>query len=260
MVEDRTAALNESNRKLKRSEEELMAMNDAKNKFFGLISHDLRNPLKALNLTTAALHDHYETLDEAERRRIIRVINDSSQQTGVLLENLLLWVLSQMNMLKPHLKNVILQEQVEDCFELLKLTAAGKKIELQAEIPVGTMVLADPQLLSTILRNLITNAIHYSFEKSSVSVMAEEIDSLVKITVVDYGVGMTEENRQRLFRVDMRVHTRGTKNEQGSGLGLIITNEFVHLQGGTLTVESVPMKGSRFTFTLKKYIAEDETH
>ncbi len=253
MVEKRTSELKEANRKLMESEEELRAMNDSKNRFFGIISHDLRNPLKALSLTTQSLYEQYDALDEKEKYNIIRVVHETTTQTGQLLENLLLWVISQMNMLKPTLKKINLSSSLNDNIELLRLSAEKKNITLINNISKEYNVSADENLLSTIFRNLISNAIHYSYPNSEVIIIAVENNEETEISVIDKGVGISEENLEKLFRLDSKIKTKGTQNEQGTGLGLIITQEFIHLQGGKIEVKSIVNEGSVFTFTLKKY-------
>ncbi len=257
IVNERTGELREANRKLQASEQDLKATNDSKNRFFGIISHDLRNPLKALTLTTKTLYEQYDQLEEKEKHRIIRVIHESTSQTGSLLENLLLWVVSQMDMLQPTFRQVNLSALLNNNIELLQLIAGKKHIALINEIPSHYTVQADENLLSTIFRNLIGNAIHFSHPHSSVVITAVESGNRVQVSVTDQGVGISPENRQRLFRLDSRIRTKGTANEQGSGLGLIIVQEFVHLQGGDIRVESCEGKGSTFIFTLKKEQKDD---
>lgn len=253
VVEERTGELRDANQKLQLSEKELKAMNDSKNKLFSIISHDLRNPLKALKVTIRSLYEQYDSLSEEEKHSIISTIHQAVGQTGVLLENLLTWVVSQMNLLRPNLKKTDLCALLNASIELMQLEARKKNIRLAVKIPPQTYVLADENLLSTIFRNLISNAIHYSYPGSEVTVTAKEKDGVVEVAVADKGVGISKEDLERIFSPGSKLQTKGTANEQGTGLGLIITREFVLLHGGSIWVESSPDKGSTFIFTLQKY-------
>ncbi|MDR2037596.1 MAG: hypothetical protein LBQ60_06705 [Bacteroidales bacterium] len=253
IVEQRTRELQETNRKLVASEDELRAMNDSKNKFFGIISHDLRNPLKALNLTTRSLYEQYDSLNEEDKQRIIRTIYESADQAGTLLENLLLWVVSQMDLLHPNLQKTNLSALTDSNIDFSSVTANKKGIHIINRIPGDIDVWADTNLSSTILRNLISNAIHFSYPGSDIIISAKEKNEMVEISVSDHGIGIRQEDLERLFLLNAKIRTKGTGNEQGTGLGLIVTREFVHLQGGEIYVESIENKQTIFTFTLKKY-------
>lgn len=257
IVEERTSELKETNNKLMESEKELREMNDSKNKFFSIISHDLRNPLRALNLTTRSLFEQYDKLSDKEKYNIISVIHKSTQQTGVFVENLLTWVISQMNMLKANLKKTELASLVDSNIEFMQIEAQKKNIRLVAKLTPKTYVWADDNLFSTILRNLVSNAIHYSFQDSEITISAKENNGTIEVSVTDQGVGISEENLERIFSLSSKVQTKGTDNEKGTGLGLIIAQEFVHLHKGRIWVESEVNKGSTFIFTLQKYIESD---
>jgi len=254
LVAERTVELEETNEKLSRSEKELRAMNESKNKFFSIISHDLRNPLNALNITTQSLYEQYDGLGEEDKRNIIRIIYETTGQTHILLENLLLWVVSQMNMLKPSFRQITLSSLLDENIELLRLQAQKKGVSIINQIPEDLLVWVDKDMLSTVFRNLLSNAIHFSYQETEVTVSVSEINGKVEVTVTDKGIGMSEEDQEKLFRLDTKIRTRGTANEQGTGLGLIITREFVHLLGGEIRVESVINQGTTFFFTLNKKI------
>ncbi len=260
IVEKRTSELKETNQKLIESEKELRAMNDSKNKFFSIISHDLRNPLKALNLTARSLFEQYDNLTDKEKYNIISIIHKTTQQTGAFVENLLTWVVSQMNMLKPNLKKTSLASLVDSNIEFLQIEAQKKNIRLVVKVASEIYVWADDNLFSTILRNLISNAIHYSFSSSEITISAKENNGEIEVSVADQGVGISEENLKRIFSLSSKIQTKGTDNEKGTGLGLIIVQEFVHMHNGKIWVESEINKGSIFTFTLKKYTENDGTN
>ncbi|MDR0661514.1 MAG: hypothetical protein LBG19_12180 [Prevotellaceae bacterium] len=257
IVEERTSELRNTNQKLLASEKELRSMNDSKNKFFSIISHDLRNPLKALNLTTRSLYEQYDSLSEDEKYSIISIIHKTTNKTGMLLENLLTWVVSQMNLLKPHLKKAELSAIVDSNIEFMQIEAQKKKVNLASNVTKSIYVLADGNLLSTIFRNLISNAIRYSFPGSTITISAKDNNDVIEVSVADQGIGISPENIKRIFSLDSKIQTKGTDNEQGTGLGLIITHEFVQLHGGKIWVESEVNKGTIFIFTLWKFSEDD---
>jgi len=259
IVEERTMQLREANEKLSKSEKVLKAMNESKNKFFSIISHDLRNPLKALDVTSQSLYEQYDQLSEEEKLTIIRVIHETTGHTHILLENLLIWVVSQMNLLKPSFRQIGLSSLIDENIELMRLQAQKKELHLINKLSSELVVWTDTHLLSTILRNLLSNAIHFSYPGADIYVFAEDKGDQVEVSVVDTGTGISLEDQKKLFRLDMKIRTHGTENEQGTGLGLIITREFVHLLGGEIRVESEPGRGSTFLFTLNK-IPKNEVH
>jgi signal transduction histidine kinase len=149
-------------------------------------------------------------------------------------------------------KTLDLHEMVKKNINLLKMNADKKNIEVISDIKPNTMISADYDILTTVFRNLISNAIKFSYENSKVFIKAEESAKEITISVIDEGVGISKENIQKLFRIDIHYSTTGTSEEQGSGLGLILCREFVEKHGGKIWVESEENKGSTFKFTLSK--------
>lgn len=226
---------------------------DSKNKFFSIISHDLKNPLKSLRNITHSLYENYNETDEAEKQNSIRLIDQTTQHTDKLLDNLLLWVLSQRDMLSPNPEKVELSLLVDSTFLLLQAAAEKKNILLINNVLPDTLVYTDENMLSTILRNLISNAIKYSYPRGEVIIAIKEAGVKIEIHITDYGIGIPLQNIPYLFRPDSKFQTRGTNHEQGNGLGLIITREFITKLGEHIHVDSEIGKGSIFIFTLNKY-------
>ncbi len=247
----RTSELEEANLKLQTSEAELRAMNDSKNRFFGIISHDLRNPLRALDLTARQLDEQYDTLPDERKQAIIRTIHQTAGQTGALLDNLLLWVVSQMGMIKANIKLCGLQELADAAIDPLRLSASEKGVSICNRIQGKLWAMVDANLLQTVLRNLVANAVKHSYTGMEVEISACKVEGAVEISVTDHGTGIAPEHMATLFTPGTRLKRRGTAGEQGSGLGLIIVREFIHLQGGEIRAESTPGHGSTFTVTLK---------
>jgi len=238
---------------LRIANEELKKINNSKNKFFGIISHDLKNPLKSLN----TLFNQLNFIEKENRDDIIKIIQKETEKTGVLLENLLQWSLSQMDALEPDMQKIELNAEVNTIFDIFQLSADEKHVRLVNLVPQNRLVLADVNILSVIIRNLISNAIKYSYPNTDITISAVPNGDFVEISVEDKGIGISEKNAKKIFRLDSKLQTRGSSGESGTGLGLILVYEFVKLLGGKIGFQSEIEKGSKFTFSLKKY--QDET-
>lgn len=239
-------------KKLAILEENLRKTVIAKDKFFSIISHDLNNPFKALNMVSSLLYEQYSELSETEKLNAIRAINETAGQAGKLLENLLLWSLAQRNDIPYRPRNIDLNDRINSSIELFVLTAQKKDIHLINSVTESYSIEADPNMMITILGNLIGNAIKFSYQGSKVIISAKDRGNLIEISVSDTGTGMSMEDQQRLFRLDTKIKQNGTQNEQGTGLGLILCREFIEKQGGKIWMESEQGKGSTFIFTVLK--------
>ena len=250
LVQERTKELQEAN-------EELYETNAEKDKFFSIIAHDLKNPLSSFRNVTDYLHDNISDLSEEEFREFIIELNSTAKHVFDLLENLLEWARSQTGKLEYNPQNIDLSYVAKTNIELLKLNAIKKNIELTSDIPHNSYVLADSNMVTTVIRNLVSNAIKFTPEslhgsKKSIHVFSRDIGDKYEIHVKDNGVGIKEENIGKLFRIDVHHSTNGTSNEKGTGLGLILCKEFVEMHGGEIFVDSEYGKGSDFFFTLPK--------
>ncbi len=258
---DETAALTESfnkmahdlhleRQKLQETNQKLYEANVTKDKLYAIISHDLRNPFSTLRFLGELLYEDYDSLDEDERREYIQNIKQSSEHAFKLLEDLLQWSRLQRGKFSPQPEHLELSALVQETFNTLQPNARLKAIELHSELTSGTFVWADHNMVKTILRNLGDNAIKYTRQNGRVNIRAEKYDNKWRITVEDDGVGMKPEELKRLFRIDEAYSKRGTADEQGTGLGLLLCKEFVELSGGQIKAESAPDKGTRIIFTL----------
>ena len=178
------------------------------------------------------------------------IIHNAALLTFDLLENLLQWARAQTGRLQYKPQKFILSQLVENTIKLTESQAMNKQLTLINNIPENMVVFTDLNLLKTLFRNLINNAIKYTQPGGKVSVEAIKIPGFVQVTVSDTGVGIPPQGIEKLFRIDTLYSTAGTNNEKGTGLGLILCKEFVELQGGTLWVESELDKGSKFIFTI----------
>ncbi len=245
------------NQKLIDSEEELKQLNVTKDKFFSIIAHDLKNPFASMKNLSDLLHDNYSMLDEEDRVEIIASMKLTSQRIFELLENLLTWSRSQRGIINFNPDIVTPLFIVQNNFDLLAENAANKDIALINEIPDNMEIVADSNLLSTIIRNLTSNAIKFTPAGGNITVGATDAGDYTEFYVKDTGVGISEADIQKLFRIDISHTTIGTGAEKGTGLGLILCKEFVEKHDGRIWVESEISKGTTFKFTLKKMSLEN---
>jgi len=235
---------------LSRRERELEGANATKDRFFSIIAHDLKNPLSSLIGLVNLLHDDFDRLEAAKQKAFIRNIRESSNSLYALLENLLQWARSQTRQIDRKPEAVRLQELTESSFGLYRNAAAYKNITLINNVSGDMEAFADRGMVDVVVRNLLSNAIKFTGRDGTIRVAAGRQNGKVQVEVADNGVGMSAEDLGKLFRIDQKMHRRGTANEQGTGLGLIICREFIEMNGGGISVESEPGKGSRFIFTL----------
>jgi signal transduction histidine kinase len=238
------------NAKLNKSEKELLEINDNKDKFFTIISHDLRSPFGGLLGMTDMLVSDYNELSSDEIKEMIKIIKHSSNNIYELLNGLLEWARTQTGRMEYKFENLDLFENAMRAINFLKTNAFDKYIKIENEIKEKTFAFADENATSTILRNLVSNAIKYSNPGGIVEISSENIDNQVVISVSDNGVGMSEEDMNKLFKIEFRHTTVGTNKELGTGFGLVLCKELVEKQGGKIWVESELRKGSKFVFTL----------
>lgn len=235
---------------LKERENQLSELNATKDKLLSIIAHDLRSPFNAILGLSDLLISNTSNFDEAKNEMYLRIINSSAKNTLILLDNLLTWAKSQTgnNIFQPEKTNVtaIISELLEESESIAKI----KNIALTTLQTHDIELYADVNMLKTILRNLISNAIKYTHTHGVISISAIQNQNQIEITVLDNGVGMSEEIRNKLFDIDANITTTGTANEVGSGLGLILCKEFVEIHGGQIWVHSELGKGSAFVFSL----------
>lgn len=224
-----------------------------KNKFFNIVSHDLKSPLNSVNVLSTILLEDYDNLNEEEKLQKIRMISKTSRQGKVLLDNLQLWMLSQKEIIKPVFRQTNLTDEIEAVLQLLNPDIQKKELTITApNQPI--IVCTDKNMLSTILRNLIANAIKYTYRKGCILISVQEEKDCWHVRVKDNGVGMSPERAEKLFQIGTKVSSLGTEKEEGTGLGLLIVKEFINRLGENIQVKSIQGKGSIFTFTLHKTI------
>ena len=264
IVTDRTVELKKRNEELVSSKQlieeknavlenlliELRELNATKDKMFSIISHDLKNPFSTIMGFSRLLVEDLDSMRRDEINDFISRIDHTARSTYDLLENLLAWSRTQSGRLSVKPVPIHLAGIVERNKNFVRDLAFGKNIEIVTGVPDDCFVMADEYALDLILRNLITNAIKFSFHGSKLEVTVDANERTVAINITDHGTGMDEETLGKLFRNDVFHSTHGTDHEKGTGLGLILVKELVEKQGGKVSVKSKPAEGSTFTFTL----------
>jgi signal transduction histidine kinase len=247
---NRYLAKRKINRLLEEKNRQLALLNATKDKFFSIIAHDLKNPFSALMAVTAQLSEKYHSLEDDHKIKIIGLIRNSADHTYRLLENLLEWSLSQTGSLTFQPENFDLSALIDASFAFIRLEAEKKELSLVSEIGGNTWVFADKNMIATILNNLLTNAVKFTDQPGMVKVTGTFDGAVREITVRDEGIGMTDEDLRKLFRIDINTNRIGKSKEKGTGLGLLLCKEFIEKNGGKIHAASEPGKGSAFTFTL----------
>jgi signal transduction histidine kinase len=236
--------------KAERSEKRLHQLNADKDRFISILGHDLKNPLIALVELSEVLKKDLRKRDFDEIEIFVNQINSTAQNTSNFLEDLLIWAKTQQGSIsfKPQL--VKLRDLCLGTIEILVPNARAKNITLNYSVTNEIDIFADVDMLKTILRNLVSNAIKFTNNSGKIEITAEKNPANVKITVSDTGVGISEKNLVKLFDIKEVLSTKGTAGEQGSGLGLLICKEFVEAHGGKIWVESTPGEGTSFHFII----------
>ncbi|MCA1800944.1 MAG: PAS domain-containing protein [Rhodothermaceae bacterium] len=235
---------------VRRLNRKLNDINMQKDKLFSILAHDLRNPFAGSIGMLEMILNEGNNFSESELKEYIGLLYDNTISTYSMVENLLEWSRTQRDQINHSPDNVDLRMLLEQTYQVVAGPAYNKKIELRNDVPDGTTVYADREMLHSILRNLITNGIKFTRPGGHITVGVKCQEGSVDIEVKDSGVGMREEERLKLFRIDYKPSSSGTNGEKGSGLGLQICKEFTEKHGGKIAVDSKPGKGSTFTVNL----------
>jgi two-component system, sensor histidine kinase and response regulator len=245
--------LTQNTLKIERQKSELEELNATKDKFFTIIAHDLKNPFNTVIGLSELLVERYDTYDSNKIKEFIAQIHKFSNNAYHLLEDLLEWAKSQTGRMEVNLSKTDIFELAIDNINLFKVTAQEKGVNLKFNVDVGTYAVIDKNMISTVLRNLVSNAIKFTKEGGKVIIESNKIDNFIEVAVSDTGVGISEENTKNIFEIDNNISTIGTNNEVGTGLGLIIVREFVEKNSGTIKVDSTEGVGSRFCFKIPAF-------
>ncbi|MGM0497418.1 MAG: ATP-binding protein, partial [Bacteroidota bacterium] len=249
----RSYELKQEKEEIERKRKELEELNATKDKFFSIIAHDLKNPFNTVIGLSELLLYRYDSYDEEKIKEFIGQINKFSSNAYNLLDNLLQWARSQTGRIKVNKSQINICKLVDENFFLLQDKADEKNIQLLNEVDGSLICWADKNMINTVIRNLISNALKFTQEKGRIKIVSEnKDDNQVKISVIDNGIGIDKEEIPKLFKITTHFSKEGTNSETGTGLGLILCHEFIEKNDGQIWVESEKDKGSSFNFTLRK--------
>ncbi len=225
---------------------ELSVLNATKDKFFAIIAHDLRNPVSAFYQIADQIDQYFDSLSHEELKYYISELSSASSGLLAMLKNLLEWSKSQRNQIAVSLTGISPAAVIHKAVEEVRPLAAKSGISVIIERTENQIILSDEHILITVLRNLLVNAIKFSPENSQVVMASAYQKERLVFRVTDQGIGITDEDMKKLFRIDVDTKTIGTSAKKGTGLGLIICREFLDKIGGRIWAESIPGKGSTF--------------
>ncbi|HYX08694.1 MAG TPA: ATP-binding protein, partial [Bacteroidales bacterium] len=238
--------LSEQKEELQIQHEQLETLNQTKDRFFSIISHDLRGPIGAMSTLPFLFREYMDNNDMESVRELVGHLDNSVQQISHLLDNLLEWALSQQGGIPCQPEKLILSDILRELHNTYAPMAVSKKLQLLVSNEGGIIAWADKNSLLTILRNLLNNAVKFTAPGGMISLSATGTDEEAVIIVSDTGVGMKKEQLENLFHLGDNKSTPGTENEKGVGLGLTLVYDFVRMNKGTIDVESEAGKGTRF--------------
>jgi len=262
-IEAQRDQLEESENLIKQNNLKLKGLNATKDKLFSIIAHDLKNPFNVIFGYTDLLKESYNEFSEDKRKDFINEIDKSSKSAYQLLENLLLWALSQQGKIEIRKKEKNLKQLVAESVSPYLHSAKKKKITFTNSVPNNITVSVDKQTIKTVIANLFSNAIKFTPNNGHITINAAIIDKFVEIKISDNGVGISHKVQSKIFRIDESHSSLGTNDEKGTGLGLSLCKEFVEKNDGKIWVESEEGVGSQFYFTIpyttyKKEITESK--
>lgn len=238
----------------KKISEELNSINIVREKFFRIIAHDLREPFSATFTALGLLKEQYDDLSEAEKKEAIEMVGGLIKKDFDLLENLLMWAKNQRKEIKFKPDKLTLKPIINKIIQLIETRLNSKNISLDIEISESFEVFADEQMLNTIFRNIIFNAVKFTNINGHIKISGECLNGNCVIKVADDGVGMDKDTVKDLFALDRKTVSKGTAGESGSGLGMILVKEFVDAHKGTITIESEPGKGTTVILSLPQKV------
>ncbi len=250
-VDEQTSEIMRKNQAIEKTNQELIKINSEKDKFFSIIAHDLRGPFSAMMMLTEEMASQINELEKEEIRDMLNAMQTSSTNLFRLLENLLNWSRVQRGKIPFEPENLNLLQLLKESLIILSDQANAKKINVVISVPSHITVFADKDMLHTIIRNLVSNAIKFTHTGGTVTVDAHvEFTKEVIVSVKDTGIGMSAGLVSKIFRIDEKINRTGTEGETSTGLGLLLCREFVEKHNGKIWVESTEGSGSEFKFSI----------
>lgn len=252
----RVASIKRHNRLLEQEvakrTKELKDANQTKDRFFSILAHDLKNPVAALSGISDLLKKKLPELNKETIYDYVNTIHKASASIGNLLTNLLDWARTQTQHISYLPENISAHELVRKNLSLAEPQLKDKQISFEMEVPASHILWADPQMLDTVLRNILGNSIKFTPPSGTISIESEDTGREIAITIRDTGVGMTGEQISNIYAIEKQKLTDGTAGEKGTGLGLVISREFMEINKGSIIIQSVPGKGSSFRIVCPK--------
>jgi PAS domain S-box-containing protein len=242
--------LKETQQALIESQKKLIGLNATKDKFFSIIAHDLRSPFSALLGFSDIIINEIRKKRYHELETYMDVIKDTSNNTLKLLENLLEWAYTQTDGIQYEPENMTINSIIHNVTKQSKNAADQKHITVKGNINDSIIIYADKNMITTVVRNLVSNAIKYTKDGGVIEIIAKQDNTDTHVTVKDNGIGIKPEKIKRLFKAEENVSTLGTNNETGTGLGLLLCYEFIKKHNGKIWVDSVVDRGTSFHFTI----------
>ncbi|WP_163322628.1 tetratricopeptide repeat-containing sensor histidine kinase [Draconibacterium mangrovi] len=237
--------------RMRQKNNQLEEANQAKDKFFAIIAHDLRGPVHTQTAFLDHLHEEFDALEKEELKKLLKLLVSSSENISDLLDNLLLWAQSQVKKMEVNTGKLELKGVIQNTVEKLQPSARLKQIAISLDTNNQLKVLSDANMLQTIIRNIVSNAIKFTPRGGSINVKTFASDqNEVTIKITDTGLGMNAEKLNKLFDISSKSHSQGTENEKSNGLGLVLVKDFVEKNKGTINIESEVGKGTSVVVTL----------
>ncbi len=237
-------------KKLQEYADELKSLNETKDKFFNIMAHDLKNPFSSLLGASEYLYKNSESHNAEKVKKLSKILYGAAKSGYDILANLLEWSRSQTGNLNFEPATLNLADIIANNVSLISAMADSKKINVEVDVDHKLEAKADSNMLNTVLRNLLTNALKFTGKGGEIRVSAKKVDSEIIVTVKDSGIGIPKKDIDKLFRIDVKYVNQGTENEKGTGLGLILCKEFINQHGGKIWVDSKPNSGSEFHFSI----------
>lgn len=260
LLEERSAELNILSAQLAQSESELKELNASKDKFFSILAHDLKSPFSGLIGYMDLLVEDFDTLSLSEIKEYINNVHSVVGNIYDLTKNLLDWSRLQNGRMECNIVKLNLYETVMYAASLVSANARNKKISIANNVDKYATVFADDMMLNSVFENLLSNAIKFTPRGGTITISSKPINIFHEISIVDSGIGMSEETLQKIFRIESVHTTLGTEKEKGTGLGLLLCKEMIERQKGAISVESKVNEGTKFSFILPSADEEEINH
>lgn len=225
----------------------------SRDKLYAILAHDLKGPIGNIKVLLDFLTNESELLDKKTSKELLLSVRESTNSIHELLDNFLFWTRLNNNDIHYNPVRISLSNIIRGNIALLRSTAFSKNIKISSDVTESTAIFADEYMITTVLRNLIYNAIKFTKNDGEILISAKEQGEFIKVIIKDNGVGISNEDIEKLFRSDIHHSTKGTAKEIGTGLGLILCKDFIEKNGGQIIVESKKDYGSVFSFTIPKW-------